>query len=569
MHKLKLAGIFFICLSMLGLTTVAKASDTITPAVETVCDGLEGDMFGICNAYCEAMDCDNPDHKASDKACYKKAQRWAAIAEGKVIPCNEAPKVSLSKEVNAEGPLFEILVGEPVVYTFKILNEGNVALYHLELSDDELVAAQLEDCAASFIGVVLETGEEHICVSDEGEIPAENKTVVNLAKITALSLSGSQVSATDTAQYTGVINNPPLAITVNNLNDSGAGSLREALALIGDGGTISFDPSLAGQVIALTSGQLVASVDVTVDASAAPGLVVSGSGISRVVEVIPGAEVSMNDLEVADGVGAPQGGGILNNGTLNLDRVVVRDNTETSAGPASFNFGGGGIYNGDGATLNLTDSTVADNGSINQPGGGVYGFFNSTVNITRSTISGNFGGDVAGGLRTLGNLTVVNSTISGNVSANWHGGAAFITDGVATIVNSTITGNAAPAGTAGGLMVATFGAPVSVTVTNSIVANNGSYDCQVEGGGAASLESGGNNVFADASCNPVGSDLLGADPLLGPLADNGGPTLTQALLTGSPAIDTANNADCPVSDQRGLARPQGAGCDAGAFEAEP
>jgi len=357
---------------------------------------------------------------------------------------------------------------------------------------------------------------------------------------------------------------------VTNLNDSGPGSLRQVLADIAPGGSITFDAGLAGGVIELTSGQLTVDRSVTIDASAAPGLVVSGSGISRVFEIAFGAEVSMNDLEVADGAGAFQGGGILNNGTLNLDRVVVRDNTETSGGPASFDFGGGGIYNGDGATLNLTDSTVADNASTNQPGGGVYGFFNSTVNITRSTISGNLGGDVAGGLRTLGNLTVVNSTIIRNVSVSWHGGAAFITDGVATIVNSTITGNIAPAGTAGGLMVATFGAPVSVTVTNSIVANNnGSYDCQVEGGGAASLESGGNNVFADASCSPVAEDIVVVDPLLGPLADYGGPTLTQALQPGSPAIDAANSADCPASDQRGVSRPQGGDCDAGAFELEP
>ncbi len=115
--------------------------------------------------------------------------------------------------------------------------------------------------------------------------------------------------------------------------------------------------------------------------------------------------------------------------TLSLDRVVVTDNTENSAGPANFDLGGGGIYNGDGATLNLTDSTVSDNTTVNQPGGGIYGFFNSTINITRSTVSGNVGGDVAGGLRSLGNATIVNSTFSGNTSTAWHGGGIFHTDG--------------------------------------------------------------------------------------------------------------------------------------------
>ena len=107
--------------------------------------------------------------------------------------------------------------------------------------------------------------------------------------------------------------------------------------------------------------------------------------------------VALNDLVIRDGVAAPQGGGILNFGTLSLDRLTVTNNLENSGGGASFDLGGGGIYNGDGATLNLTDSTVSDNTSVGQPGGGVYGFFNSTINVTRSTISGNVSGDVAGG----------------------------------------------------------------------------------------------------------------------------------------------------------------------------
>ena len=362
---------------------------------------------------------------------------------------------------------------------------------------------------------------------------------------------------------------PATELIVTTLADSGAGSLREALGLIADGGTITFDASLAGGTVGLTSGQLTVDRSVTVDASATPGLIVSGSDSSRVFQIAAGATVSMNDLVVADGVAAPQGGGILNYGTLNLDRVVVRDNTENSAGPANFEFGGGGIYNGTDATLNLTDSTVADNVSANQPAGGIFGFFGSTINVTRSTVSGNVAGDVAGGLRTLGNATIVNSTISGNTSTAWHGGGLFATDGTVSILNSTIVNNSAPAGTAGGLMVATFGAPVTVTVQNTVVADNGTYNCQIEGGGAAVLTSLGNNVFTDASCAPVGSDVVVAPGATGVdvLADNGGPTLTHALLAGSPAIDAADTAVCPATDQRGVARD--AACDVGAFEFVP
>ncbi len=363
---------------------------------------------------------------------------------------------------------------------------------------------------------------------------------------------------------------PPTELVVTNLDDSGPGSLREALALIADDGTITFVAGLAGGTLTLTSGQLTIDSSVTVDASGAAPVTISGGGASRVLQVQADAVVSMNDLVIRDGVAAPQGGGILNYGDLSLERVIVTANTENSSGPASFELGGGGIYNGDGAVLNLTDSTVSDNTSFNQPAGGIYGFFNSTINITRSTVSGNLSGDVAGGLRSLGNSTVVNSTFSGNTSTAWHGGGIFHTDGELTVTNSTFAENVAPAGTASGILVATFGAAANATLTNNVLAGfGGAFACAIEGGGAATITSGGSNVISDGSCNPNGTtDQSNTDALLGPLADNGGPTLTHALLAGSPAIDAADAAVCPATDQRGVTRPQGAGCDVGAFELE-
>jgi beta-glucanase (GH16 family) len=361
----------------------------------------------------------------------------------------------------------------------------------------------------------------------------------------------------------------PDELAVATLADSGEGSLREALSRIADGGTITFDPALAGETITLTSGQLTNARSVVLDASDAPGVILSGGGSSRVFQVAAGTTVSMNDLVIADGVAAPQGGGVLNNGTLHLDRVVVRDNTQDAAGPPNFEFGGGGIYSAANAVLTLTDSTVEDNTSVNQPGGGLYGFFGSDITITRSTVSGNVSGDVAGGLRSLGDATVVNSTFSGNVSSAWHGGGIFHTDGSLTVTNSTFAENVAPAGTASGILVATFGAPADATLTNNVLQGaGGAFACAIEGGGAATITSGGGNVISDGSCNPVAADKSSTDALLGPLADNGGPTLTHALLPGSPAIDAAGADACPATDQRGVTRPQGAGCDAGAFERE-
>ena len=184
---------------------------------------------------------------------------------------------------------------------------------------------------------------------------------------------------------------------------------------------------------------------------------------------------------------------------------------------------------------------------------------------------------MAGGLRTLGNVTVDNSTISGNTSTTWHGGGAFITDGVFDITNSTVTDNVAPAGTAGGLFVGTF-TPASATlnIQNTIVADNGAdvgaIGCFLAqfGAGPVALNSLGNSVYTDATCGtpPAGSDQIVGDALLGPLSDNGGPTLTHALEPGSPAIDSADDAVCPATDQRGALRPVGLACDVGAYEVQ-
>ena len=363
---------------------------------------------------------------------------------------------------------------------------------------------------------------------------------------------------------------PPSELTVTTVADAGPGSLREALALIGDDGTISFDPSLAGQTITLSSGQLVVPRSLTIDGSAASTMTVSGADSSRVFEVAPGASATITDLVIRDGAAGPRGGGVLNNGTLTLERVVVTDNVENSAGPANFEFGGGGIYNGGGATLNLIESEVSDNVSTNHPGGGIYGFFNSTVNVTRSTVSGNSSGDVAGGLRLLGNATIVNTTISGNTSSAWHGGGIFHTNGALEVTNTTVTDNNAPEGTASGIVVATFGEPASMTLTNSIIeGKDGAFGCAIEGGGAATITSNGGNIDNDGSCQLGAGDQPNTDALLGLLANNGGPTLTHGLGAGSPALDTAVAASCPATDQRGIARPQGPGCDVGSVEEAP
>jgi hypothetical protein len=270
---------------------------------------------------------------------------------------------------------------------------------------------------------------------------------------------------------------------------------------------------------------------------------------------------------MTNGYGFQLAGCVLNNGTLTLDHVTVTGcQMETDAG--DFWQGGGGIYNGDGATFNLVDSSVVNN-TAGWSGGGVYSFFNTTTTIERSTISGNVSNDVGGGIRSLGNATIINSTISSNESTGWYGGAAFITDGVVDLVNTTVAGNISPSAGPADLFVGTFtAANATLTLTNTIVssAQDGCF-AGYFGGGTVTLTADHNNLFTDGSCSPGATDQVVSDALLGPLADNGGPTQTHALLAGSPAIDAADIAVCPTTDQRGVVRD--AACDVGAYEFVP
>lgn len=360
----------------------------------------------------------------------------------------------------------------------------------------------------------------------------------------------------------------PSEVTVSNTADDGAGSLRKALNTVCVGGTISFSDALAGETITLNS-PLTLGKDVTMDGSAAPGVTLSGDNAVRVFEVNAGTTATVKHLNVTNGYGWQLGGGIINNGDLTLDHVNVTNNTmATDAG--DYWQGGGGIYSGDGASLTLIDSSVSNNHAA-WSGGGVYSFFNTKTTIVRSTISGNISNDVGGGIRSLGDFTITDSTISGNTATGWHGGAIFQTDGDITISGSTIANNIAPDYAPSTLFIGQFGGGFvpSLTLTNTIITGNQWYACEkFASGTVGNVISGGHNIVQDDSCNPAASDQVTTDAKLGPLADNGGPTLTHALLTGSPALDAGDDAACSAADQRGVTRPQGAHCDIGSYEAE-
>ncbi len=209
----------------------------------------------------------------------------------------------------------------------------------------------------------------------------------------------------------------------------------------------------------------------------------------------------------------------------------------------------------------ILNSTFSSNSA--RDGGAIDSSHNLTV--TGSTFSGNYGASpsVGGGgaiNSSSSSLVVTNSTFSGNSGP--FGGAISTSYGSLAILNSTITGNSASRG--GGLEVSSS----AVSAENAIIAGNTATSGPDVYGAVTSL--GHNLVGNTAGSSGFGAtgDLLGADPLLGPLANNGGPTWTHALLTGSPAIDAANTAAAPATDQRGIARYNSV-ADIGAFEWSP
>ena len=250
------------------------------------------------------------------------------------------------------------------------------------------------------------------------------------------------------------------------------------------------------------------------------------------------------------------GGAIYNTGQLFISDSVFTGN----AAPISYE--GGAIYNFGGPAAMGQVSIVRTSFNQNTAGYGGAIRNDGIMTLTQSTLANNgttFNGGGGGVIVTGsgGQLLLVNVTLTGSTSMPSNTGSALYVNGSAirvgraTLVNVTMTDNA---GANGQVHVANLGV---VDFKNTIIANG-----QCTKDATASLtDSGGNLTF-----NATGCPGTNADPLLGALQDNGGPTLTRAIASTSPARDQGMNTGCPAYDQRGVIRPQGTQCDIGAVE---
>ena len=374
---------------------------------------------------------------------------------------------------------------------------------------------------AGFVTVTMSGGGE----SCTGTVAEGQCTLTPIApgvrEITATYAGDLLTIGSVSAPFAHAVSGCSIDPVVTTTADGGNGSLRAAIAAACYGSTITFNiPGAGPHSIVLTGGVLVLTKNVTIAGSAAP-VRISGDGASRIFDVALGVTAAIDRLTLADGYG--DFGGVMRNwGVLTITGSTLADSRADLDGGAIANSG----------RLTIRGSTLAGNRA--RSGGAIV-----SMNAANPT-----------------DLTIVNSTISGNTAVQ-DGGGIKSTGTAFTLTHVTITGNTA--GLSEGGVFAAAG-----TIANSIIAGN-SAPATPDLGGVATL---------------AGVNVTSGDPLLGPLQNNGGPTLTHAPLAGSPALDAGDN-DVAVTagltaDQRGAARFLDAAdadtnqaVDVGAVEADP
>lgn len=343
----------------------------------------------------------------------------------------------------------------------------------------------------------------------------------------------------------------------------------------GESGDLDVLPNTAGLDLIVTGAGPTATIVQACAVSQKLAPCPAGQGSADRVFNVRGAAVTFRHLTMRHGYagtgGAVYGISASNPGPITIEDCVVTDNHVAGDGGAIRSF-----YD-----VVVIDSTVSDN-SAQTRGGGIFNE-SAFLDVRGSTFSGNFAVNAGGAIINSSNgaATIVNSTFSGN-GTDVNGGAIFSFNFL-TLLNCTITGNTAslnyPDGNGGGLYVGT-----AATVQNTIIAGNvdlsttgkvpdcygplsaPAYNLVGDGTSCAGITNGANG-------NQVGTAAAPIDAKLGALADHGGTTLTYepaadspAVGGGSPALPGGPAPACATTDQRGVARPQGAVCDIGAVE---
>jgi hypothetical protein len=419
--------------------------------------------------------------------------------------------------------------------------------------------------------------------------------VLSFAICLALGLHTSAIAQREGAAHPSAV--APSATSgsvriVKNCNDSGPDSLRELLQQAQNTDTIDLS-QLACSQISLSTGAIFTSLapDLTVRGPVTHPLVIDAGSIDRAIVHNGFGRMTIQDLTIKNGLltASSKGGGcIYGFGSISLVHSVLTSCRTNTTG-STVAMGGAIRAAGD---VTLVSSSVTNN-NVNAAGShsAGAGIWANTVSLTNSVVSGNRATSntsysVGGGIYASNKITAHDSTVSGNYAG--EGGGVF-SKGAAVLFNSTVSGNYAVASAGIEALVEAriynstiarnngaddnFPAGLNVgsnllTLQSSIIANNVIGTVEFDLGSAVAATVGGNNnlVMAHAAQTIVPIDTISADPKLGPLQNNGGPTETHALAPSSPAVDTGNNLQALDFDQRGAPRLQMRQADIGAFE---
>lgn len=322
------------------------------------------------------------------------------------------------------------------------------------------------------------------------------------------------------------------------------------------------------------AGDLDIKSNLTIDGNGKEYTIIDANHIDRAIEIFDTAQAHISNITIRNGNSNVATGGILNWGNARLTDVILESNNGAHGGGLlnmrnvnlvralisnnTAQGNGGGI--GNAGIMTVTDSIIRQN--FAPVGGALFNPRPYTATLVNSTVSTNTAWS-GGGISTGGHLTLTNITISGNQAA-WNGGG-IENGGYATLFNVTLSNNVVTH--TNGIGNNIFNGYIQnsyVRIKNTIIASASGNNCHIEIGSVISL---GHNLGSDATCSLIATgDISNTNPLLAPLANNGGATPTHALLPSSPAIDAGDNNGCPSADQRGMPRPFGIACDIGAFE---
>lgn len=483
---------------------------------------------GLALAICHAMA--NPAHASSILVDSALDDDGVGCTLREAVQSMNNAAVGATGCVNTGGTF-----GSDDEITFSV---GSIALTggQLDINVDLTVTGQASN-------VTIDAGgNSRILNLDQNDttITLDNLTLTN-GKVTGDYNNGAGIRASN------------VTLNLNNSTVSGSSGQYEGGGMYAKNSTVNLNNStLSGNRVASNYGGggifIKNNSSLTVSNSSITGNYLDLGGAGGGIYATNNNQISLINSTVS-GNFAPRGGGIYL-AQSNIDVTGDSHITSNTASNSNVNNsdgagGGGGIYARDDSVITVSDSTLSGN-SASDDNGGAIGSNGATVTLSNSTVHTNFSDKKGGGIFSSGPLILSNSTVSTN-SSNGQGGGIYTNTGSVSLSNSTVSDNSSGEIGAG-------------------VYNEGA-DCHNASG---TITADNKNIIQDGSC---GTQALAVDPMLAPLADNGGSTQTHALLKNSPAINAGDDAVCaaaPVNnlDQRGESRPIGSACDIGAFESE-